>query len=72
MRVVPRVYFKLSVPEYILYSGISYFIKTASRRADAELENSISTGDAELKNSISTGDAELKIGGVEVCTETLQ
>lgn len=22
MRVVPRVYFKLSVPEYILYSGI--------------------------------------------------
>ena len=30
MRVVPRVYFKLSVPEYILYSGILYFIKTAS------------------------------------------
>ncbi|MDE5825735.1 MAG: hypothetical protein K2H91_13770 [Lachnospiraceae bacterium] len=58
MRVVPRVYFKLSVPEYILYSGISYFIKTASGRADAELENSISTGDAKLENSISPDDAQ--------------
>lgn len=30
MRVVPRVYFRLSVPEYILYSGI--FMHTGTQR----------------------------------------